>query len=116
MIMNDCIFCSVVAKKIPANVVLENKSAIAFHDIHPAAPVHVLIIPKVHVESIAACGPEHGEMLADMMLLASDVTKKLNVVESGFRLVTNSGASAGQSVFHAHLHLLAGRNFSWPPG
>lgn len=111
-----CIFCSIIEKKIPANIILENERVLAFHDINPAAKLHVLIIPKCHVPTINDVTKENASVMADMTLCAGEIAKKFGVDRSGYRLVVNTERGAGQTVFHLHLHLLAGREFSWPPG
>ena len=112
----SCIFCRIAAGEIPANKVLENEHVVAFHDLEPKAPVHVLVIPKVHVVNVASAAPEDAEALAQVLLAARKVAEELNVAESGFRVVLNSNADAGQSVDHMHAHVLGGRKLGWPPG
>lgn len=112
----SCLFCKIVAKEIPATIVLENDHALAFRDIRPVAPTHVLVIPKKHVASITEATDADGTMLGHLLLLARDVAKKEGLDATGYRLVTNNGESAGQSVFHVHVHVLGGRALSWPPG
>lgn len=112
----SCLFCKIVAKEIPATIVLENEHALAFRDIRPVAPTHVLVIPKKHVASITETTDADGTMLGQLLLLARDVAKKEGLDQTGYRLVTNNGESAGQSVFHVHVHVLGGRGLSWPPG
>lgn len=114
--MDDCIFCKIVAGDIPCDTVYEDEDVMAFKDINPKAPVHVLIIPKEHVESAAHLGDQQVELAGRLQLAAVEVARRTGVLEDGFRLVTNSGAGAGQAVFHLHYHLLAGREFTWPPG
>lgn len=112
----DCIFCSIIERKIPANLVLETKEIIAFRDINPAAPVHVLIVPKVHIAGVNDLLADNAALLATMILKAKEIACDLKIADSGFRLVINTGEMAGQSVHHLHLHLLGAREFSWPPG
>jgi histidine triad (HIT) family protein len=114
--MEGCLFCKIVRKEIPAKISAESSKAIAFHDINPQAPVHVLIIPKEHIESILEVERGHSEILADMISTAQKCAKDLGIDESGFRLVFNCGPNAGQAVDHLHLHLLGKRKLSWPPG
>ena len=116
MLKDDCIFCKIIKKSIPSNVALETDRAIAFYDLNPVAPIHLLIVPKYHVESVNELTCETASMIPDMMLMAKKLAKELNVDESGFRLVINTREGAGQSVFHIHMHFLAQRRFSWPPG
>lgn len=112
--MSDCIFCRIVAGSIPAALVAQNEHALAFRDLHPQAPVHVLVIPRRHVASLAdAADPaELGALLA----LAAEVARTEGVAEAGYRVVTNVGANGGQTVPHLHLHVLGGRSMTWPPG
>lgn len=112
----SCLFCKIVAKEIPATVIAENDDAVAFRDIHPAAPTHVLVIPKKHIASVAEMNGEDAALLGRLVLFASEVAKNEGLGESGFRLVSNNGPNAGQSVFHLHWHVLGGREMSWPPG
>ena len=113
---SDCLFCKIVEGQIPANIVGRSNEALAFTDINPKAPVHILIIPKQHLASVSDVGPEHANVLSEMISLANEQAKLLDVAESGFRLVVNNGPDAGQSVDHLHLHLMAGRRMTWPPG
>ncbi len=114
--MEDCLFCRIAEGSIPADRVAETEMVLAFRDINPAAPTHVLLIPKEHVaDSAAQLQVEHGPMLAELFAMAAQVAGD-EQLESGWRLVTNVGAGAGQSVFHLHMHLLGGRPLSWPPG
>ena len=105
--MSDCVFCKIINKDLPAKVIYEDFDLIAFHDISPLAPVHVLIVPKKHVASIADV--EDGAVVAKAVMLAGKIAKELGVAESGFRLVSNVGADGGQTVHHLHFHLLAGK-------
>ena len=108
MATTSCIFCKIVAREIPAPIVKENESAIAIKDIHPRAPIHYLIIPKNHIESVAYLTDADATVAAQVMLLARDLALDGGV--QGFNLVANNGASAGQSVMHMHVHFLAGKN------
>ncbi|MGD8495791.1 MAG: histidine triad nucleotide-binding protein [Gemmatimonadales bacterium] len=112
----DCLFCRIYAGEIPADTVAEGEDWMAFRDIDPQAPVHVLIIPKRHVESVAALETGDTALAGRLLLAAAETARELGVEEDGYRLVTNRGEKAGQSVFHLHLHLLAGRRMNWPPG
>lgn len=112
----DTIFSKIIRKEIPADVVYETESVLAFRDVNPQAPVHILIIPKKPIVNIAGAKPEDREVLGELLLAAAGIAEKEGLRESGYRIVTNSGAGAGQTVFHLHLHLLGGRGFSWPPG
>ncbi len=112
--MSDCLFCRIAQKEIPAQIVAETEDCLAFRDISPQAPVHVLVIPKVHYESLSVVG---DPMVAGRIaLLAAEVARSLGVAESGYRLVMNTGIDGGQTVHHLHAHLLAGRALQWPPG
>jgi histidine triad (HIT) family protein len=114
--VTECLFCRIVRGEIPAQKVDETDRALAFRDIHPQAPTHVLLIPKQHVaDSAADLGAADGDLLAEMFALAARVAR-LEGLDGGWRLVTNVGEEAGQSVFHLHLHLLGGRPMRWPPG
>jgi histidine triad (HIT) family protein len=113
--MTDCLFCKIAAGSIPCQKVDETEQVLAFRDINPQAPTHVLLIPKEHVaESASDLGAQHAGLLAELFLLASKIAKREGL--RGWRLVTNVGPEAGQSVFHLHLHLLGGRPMRWPPG
>jgi histidine triad (HIT) family protein len=112
----DCIFCKIGSHKSPATIISENDTVFTIRDLHPAAPSHALVIPKMHIVSLNDLNEENSRVLADLTLMARDVAKILKVDKTGFRLVINSGPDAGQSVFHLHAHLLGGRDFSWPPG
>jgi histidine triad (HIT) family protein len=112
--MSDCLFCRIVRGEIPAARVGESEMCLAFRDIAPQAPVHVLVIPKVHYENLHAL-PDGG-VLGEMGMLARQVATELGIAESGYRTVINTGHDGGQSVYHIHLHLLGGRGMTWPPG
>lgn len=114
--VTDCLFCKIVAKEIPAQVVYESDRALAFRDINPQAPTHVLVVPKEHHADAAALA-EAGQGLADEVLKAAHaVAEREGVAEQGYRIVFNTGPAAGQTVFHVHAHLLGGRGLTWPPG
>jgi histidine triad (HIT) family protein len=112
----SCIFCRIAAREIPAEVLHESDTVVAFRDTDPKAPTHVLLIPKEHIASIADIEDRHGGMLADLAQAAAHLARTEGIEEGGWRLVTNVGAGAGQSVFHLHVHLLGGRPMTWPPG
>jgi histidine triad (HIT) family protein len=114
--MTDCLFCKIVQKTIPAKIVHEDDRTLAFDDINPQAPVHTLIIPKKHVEAVQDCGNQDADLLAQLLMTCANVAKQKGVAESGYRIVTNTGRDAGQTVFHLHLHILGGRHMRWPPG
>jgi histidine triad (HIT) family protein len=109
-----CLFCRIIAKEIPATIVAESAHALAFRDIAPQAPVHVLVIPKQHVASLDEVSD--AAMLGELGMLAQQVARDVGVAESGYRVVMNTGADGGQTVHHLHLHLLGGRPLAWPPG
>ena len=112
--MSDCIFCRIVQGEAPARIIYRDESVTAFHDVHPQAPVHVLLIPNSHVASVAQAGLEDEAVLGKLFTVARRVAEELGVAD--YRLVVNNGPLAGQSVFHVHMHLLGGRRLSWPPG
>jgi len=114
--MDNCLFCNIVAEEIPADIVYEDDSIIAFRDINPQAPVHILIIPKLHISTLNDLKPEHAELIGELILSAKDIAKKEGISDAGYRTGFNCNKAAGQTVYHVHLHLLGGRNFSWPPG
>lgn len=111
-----CLFCNILEKKIPADVVYEDDHCVAFRDIRPVAPTHVLVIPKTHVAAIHDLEDAHVETMGRLLLAVRKVADKLALVEDGFRTVINDGDHAGQTVHHIHAHVLGGRSFSWPPG
>ena len=113
--MSDTIFQKIIDKELPADIVYEDDSCLAFRDINPVAPVHILIIPKKKIEKISDSSQEDKELLGHLFLVAGDIAKDLGI-EEAFRLVVNNGAGAQQTVFHLHIHLIAGREFQWPPG
>jgi len=114
MSQTDCLFCSIAAGDIPATVVKEGERVLAFRDLNPQAPTHVLVIPRAHFPNVAALATADPETLADLVTLAAEVAGDDG--EDSYRLVFNTGEQAGQSVFHVHGHVLAGRTMSWPPG
>ena len=114
--MEDCLFCKIADGRIPSRKAYEDDEVLAFYDIDPQAPVHVLVIPKRHIQSADALTEADAKTLTAMFAAAKRVAHELGVTESGYRLVTNIGEAAGQSVPHLHLHLLGGRSLQWPPG
>jgi histidine triad (HIT) family protein len=114
--VTDCLFCKIVAKEIPADVVLETYRALAFRDINPQAPTHVLVVSKAHHENAAALAEADDGLADDLLKACHAVAKQEGVAESGYRIVFNTGAGAGQTVFHVHAHVLGGRSLTWPPG
>lgn len=111
---SDCIFCKIVAGEIPATVVKRTDRLLAFRDVGPQAPVHILVIPTEHVASLAAV--QDGRLLGDMLMLARDIAADEKIAADGYRVVLNTNRNGGQTVFHLHLHLLGGRRLTWPPG
>jgi len=114
--MHDCPFCRIATGDAPARLVHADDEVVVFHDLHPQAPLHLLVIPRRHVVSLAAADAADAALLGRLMLAAADAARAAGCADDGFRVVANSGRRAGQSVFHLHLHVLAGRAFSWPPG
>jgi histidine triad (HIT) family protein len=111
-----CLFCNIVARKTPAHLVFENEHVLAFTDIRPVAPTHVLVIPKRHIVGVHEATPADREMMGHLMLAARDVAEELGLAGTGYRLVVNQGPDAGQSVLHLHCHVIGGRSMAWPPG
>ena len=114
--MSSCIFCRITSHQASANIVYEDDNVIAFHDTDPKAPVHLLIIPKRHIGSINDLTDEDEPLVGKMLVVAKEVAKDLNLNDTGYRLVINTGREGGQAVFHLHMHLLGGRPMHWPPG
>ncbi len=113
--MIDCLFCKIIAREIPATIVYEDERAVAFRDIHPQAPTHVLVVPRTHVATIDEIEEDHEADIGHLMRVASKVAAKEGLTPRGYRTVMNCGEEAGQSVFHVHLHLLGGKGMGWPP-
>ena len=114
--MDDCIFCKIVKGEIPATKIYEDNDILCFKDIKPEAPVHIVIVPKEHIESINAITINNSDIISKIYLKVSTIAKELGIKESGYRLVCNCGENGGQSVNHLHFHLLGGRKLTWPPG
>ena len=110
------IFQKIIDRQIPADIVYEDDDVLAFNDIQPQAPVHVLVIPKKPIVNIATAKPEDAELLGKLLLAAGKIAKDMGIVDSGYRLVTNINDGGGQSVYHLHIHLMGGRQMVWPPG
>lgn len=110
----SCIFCRIAAGEIPTKLVAETHEAVAFHDVNPQAPVHVLVIPRQHLTSLATA--EDEELLGQLLMLAAKVARTEGISESGYRVVANTGSDGGQSVDHLHFHVMGGRRMTWPPG
>ncbi len=111
-----CLFCQIIEKKSPARIVYEDGLALAFEDINPQAPIHLLIIPQKHIASLNDLNETEGEVVGHLFGVARILAREKGIDRSGYRTVINTGSGAGQSVFHLHLHLLGGRHMSWPPG
>jgi histidine triad (HIT) family protein len=112
----DCLFCKIVARQVPAEIVAESDTAIAFRDIAPQAPVHVQVIPKEHYANVSEVAAAGDVDVADLFRLAVEVASIEGIAEDGYRLVANTGAAAFQTVFHCHVHVIGGRPMGWPPG
>jgi histidine triad (HIT) family protein len=111
---DTCLFCRIVNREVPATIVAENEHCVAFRDINPQAPVHVVIIPREHIASLNAASDPAS--LGHLSLMAAEIARSEGLADRGYRIVVNTNADAGQTVFHVHLHLLGGRKFGWPPG
>ncbi len=112
----ECIFCKIARKEIPSKIVYEDELALAFEDINPQAPVHILIIPRKHIHNNLSLTEEDKPLMGHLFLVANRIASEKGIAERGFRTVLNCNAEAGQTVFHLHLHLLGGRPMKWPPG
>jgi histidine triad (HIT) family protein len=112
----DCIFCKIAQKALPTQLLLDNEHYVAFRDINPQAPTHVLIIPKKHIHSLNHASSDDQNLLGGLLLSAKALAKELGHAEDGYRLVINTGDHGGQTVYHIHLHLIAGKQMHWPPG
>ncbi len=114
--MKECIFCKIANKEIPSKIVYEDDKIIAFEDISPVAPIHILFIPKEHIESLNEIDEADKEFIGDMLFTIKEVAKELGIADEGYRIVNNCGELGGQTVHHMHFHLIAGRQLQWPPG
>jgi histidine triad (HIT) family protein len=114
--MQDCLFCKIIQKKIPARIIHEDEEVLAFEDINPQAPVHILVIPKKHLSTSLDIRPEDHALIGKLVQAAGTIAKERGIAERGFRLVMNTNAESGQTVYHIHLHILGGRPMHWPPG
>ncbi len=114
--MTDCLFCKIANREIPASIVYEDERVLAFNDINPQAPTHVLVIPKRHIASLNEIGVEDDQIVGELVRRAAAIAKDRGLAAGGFRTVFNTNRDAGQTVFHIHLHLLGGRSMTWPPG
>jgi histidine triad (HIT) family protein len=114
--MSDCLFCGIVEGRIKGDIVYQDESLVAFRDINPKAPIHLLIIPRKHIVNLMELAPNDGPVIGQIFQLAAKLAREHGIADNGFRVVVNNGADAGQSVFHLHYHLLGGRALGWPPG
>jgi len=114
--MSECLFCGIIEGKIKGDIVYQDESVVAFNDIGPKAPVHILIVPRKHIATVMDIAPTDGQLIGDIFRVAAQLAKERGIAEGGFRVVVNCGADAGQTVFHLHYHLLGGRHLGWPPG
>ncbi len=114
--MSDCLFCRIARGEVPARVIYQDEQAVAFHDINPQAPVHVLIIPRKHIDKVLNISQEDEALIGHLHYVANLIARELGIAEDGYRLVFNVGRHGGQHVYHIHLHLLGGRPMGWPPG
>ena len=114
--MADCLFCKIIDGEIPGDIVYENDSVLAFNDINPIAPVHILIIPKEHIATLNDLEEKHTQTMGELFLAAKKIASDKGISESGYRVVFNCNQDGQQTVFHIHLHLIAGRQMTWPPG
>ena len=114
--MSDCLFCKIISREIPAKLVYEDDWMIAIEDINPQAPMHVLVIPKAHIASLNDLTSEHDALIGQMTRRATAIARERGFADRGFRTVFNTNREGGQTVFHIHLHALAGRSLAWPPG
>ena len=111
-----CLFCQIINQQIPANIAYEDEQVLAFHDINPQAPIDILVIPKQHIATVNDFTDQEQELLGKLFLTAGKLARDMGVADDGYRLNLNCNHYGGQTVFHTHVHLLAGRRFSWPPG
>lgn len=114
--MSECLFCRIVQRALPADIVAEDDHVLAFHDVNPQAPTHVLIVPKTHIPAVSDLTEANGPVMTRAVLMANRLATQLGLADHGYRLVVNCGEQAGQSVRHLHVHLLGGRAMRWPPG
>jgi histidine triad (HIT) family protein len=114
--MEDCLFCKIINREIPSQIVFEDEKILAFNDINPQAPIHILLIPKEHFSSLNDIPDEKRDILGEIVLRARQIAREKGFAEKGYRIVLNTLQDSGQVVFHIHFHLLAGRRMTWPPG
>jgi histidine triad (HIT) family protein len=113
---DDCVFCQIVNRKMTSNILYEDNELIAFHDINPQASSHILIVTKKHIPTLSQMADEDSYLLGEMLQLAKEIAIENKLEKKGFRIILNEGKDGGQTIFHIHMHLLAGRHFMWPPG
>lgn len=114
--MGECIFCKIANKEIPSEIIYEDDRIVAFKDINPVAPVHILFIPKVHIDSLNKIEDENKNLIGHMFVKIREIAEKLGIADDGYRVVNNCGSFGGQVVGHIHFHLIGGRQLQWPPG
>lgn len=114
--MGNCLFCGIIKKEVQATIVHETDKTLAFRDVNPKAPVHVLVVPKVHVESLMKLTPEHDEVIAELHRAIQSVARHESLADNGFRVIVNNGKDSGQAIGHLHYHVLGGRKLGWPHG
>ena len=114
--MTDCLFCGIIDGKNKGEIIYRDETVVAFRDIRPRAPIHILIVPRKHIPSLLDLTPDDGPVIATIFQVAAQLARGQGIADNGFRVVVNCGAAAGQTVFHLHYHLLGGRPFGWPPG
>ena len=116
MSTNDCIFCKIVGGELPSETLYEDERCIAFNDLSPHAPVHILVVPRVHIESLDKAAQSDELLVGHLLLTAAEIARRRGIAENGYRVVINTNSDGGQTVFHLHVHLLGGRPFEFPPG
>lgn len=114
-VLENCIFCKIARKEIPAKLLYEDEFVLGFHDVNPVAPTHVLVIPKKHIHSLNEISPEDGTLLGKIFFAIQKLAIDLGFAEEGYRVINNVGKHGGQTVFHIHFHIIAGKSFGWPP-
>lgn len=114
--MTQCLFCRIIKREIPGRIVYEDDGVLAFQDINPQAPTHILVVPKKHIDSLSDLSTTDKEVMGSLFLIVNQLAKTNNLAQQGFRTVINTGPNGGQTVYHLHVHLLGGRQMTWPPG
>jgi len=112
----NCVFCNIIGKKIPSQIVYEDEEVLALEDINPQAPIHILVVPKKHISTILEAKEKDNELIGQLFQVANKIASNKGIAERGFRVVMNCNPESGQTIYHLHLHLLAGRAMHWPPG